>query len=86
MPVRRQIPVQVVPVWAVLPRTVTMAMSVPMTRVILEAAASIPTTQQPVMTVMPVRRQIPALPVPVWAVLPRTAMMGMSVPMTPVIL
>jgi len=47
--------------------------------VILWVVALIPTTQQPVMTVMLVPRQIPALPVLAWAVLPRTATMGMSV-------
>jgi len=64
MPARRQIAVQVVLVWADHLRTVTMVMSVPMTRVILWVVASIPTTPQCVMTAMPVPRRISVQVVP----------------------
>jgi len=63
-----------------------MAMSVPMTPVIQQAAASIPTTQQPVMMAMPAPRQILAMPDSVWVGLLQTVTMAMSVRMIHVIL
>jgi len=86
MPARRQIPVQVVPVWAVLPLTAMMAISVQPIAVMPLPDVKTAIILIPVMTAMPVQRQIPALTESVWADLRRTVTMAMSVPMTPVIL
>jgi len=85
MPVPRQIPVQLVPVSADHLLTVMMVISVQPIAVMPLPGVKTAIILIPVMTVMPVRRQIPALPESVWADLRRTATMGMSVPMTPVI-
>jgi len=86
MPARRQIPVQVVPVWAVLPLTAMMAISVQPIAVMPLPDVKTAIILIPVMTVMPVRRQIPVQPVLVSVDLRQTVTMAMSVPMIRVIL
>jgi len=84
-PVRRLTPVPPVPAQAVHLLTATMGISVPMTVVIKQQAASMPTTLLPVMTATPVRRLTPARVEPVSVVPHRTVMISMPVPMTVVI-
>jgi len=85
MLVPRQIPALPVLAWAVLPRTATMGMSVQPIVVMPLPDVKISIILIPVMTVMPVRRQIAVQPVLVSVDPLRTVTMVISVPMTPVI-
>ena len=85
MTARRQIAVQVVLVSVDPLRTVMMVIFVQPIAVMPLLGVKTSIIPIPVMTAMPAPRQIPVLPESVWVDHLLTVMMGMSVPMTPVI-